>query len=53
MCELRNSLISTDEKLFNGAFMRLPINPRMVDVSDLLGQVGFKELVSEKISYKI
>ena len=53
MYELRNSLISTDEKLFNGAFMRLPINLKMVDISDLLGQVGFKELVSEKISYKI
>ncbi len=53
MYELRNSLLSTDEKLFNGAFMRLPINLKMVDISDLLGQVGFKELVSEKISYKI
>ncbi len=53
MYELRNSLISTDEKVFNGAFMRLPVNLRMVDISDLLGQVGFKELVSEKVSYKI
>ena len=53
MYELRDSLLSTDEKLFNGAFMRLPTNLRMVDISDLLGQVGFKELVSEKISYKI
>ena len=53
MYELRNSLIATDEKLFNGAFMRLPVNLKMVDISDLLGQVGFKELVSEKISYKI
>ena len=53
MYELRDSLFSTDEKLFNGAFMRLPINLKMVDISDLLGQVGFKELVSETISYKI
>ena len=53
MYELRDSLLSTDEKLFNGAFMRLPINLKMVDISDLLGQVGFKELVSETISYKI
>ena len=53
MFELRDSLLSTDEKLFNGAFMRLPINLKMVDISDLLGQVGFKELVSETISYKI
>ena len=41
MFELRDSLLSTDEKLFNGAFMRLPINLKMVDISDLLGQVGF------------
>ena len=53
MDELRNSLIATDQKLFNGAYMRLPVNLKMVDISDLLGQVGFKELVSEKISYKI
>ena len=53
MFELRDSLLSTDEKLFNGAFMRLPINLKMIDISDLLGQVGFKELVSETISYKI
>ena len=53
MYELRNSLISTDEKLFNGAYNRLPVNLKMVEISDLLGQVGFKELVSEKISYKI
>ncbi len=53
MYELRDSLFSTDEKLFNGAFMRLPINLKMVEISDLLGQVGFDELVSETISYKI
>ena len=53
MHELRDSLLSADEKLFNGAFMRLPVNLKMVDFSDLLGQVGFQELVSETISYKI
>ena len=53
MYELKNSLFATDEKLFNGAYMRLPVNLRMVDISDLLRQAGFKELVSEKISYKI
>ena len=53
MYELRDSFLSADEKLFNGAFMRLPINLKMVEITDLLGQVGFKELVSETISYKI
>ena len=33
--------------------MRLPTNLKMVEISDLLSQIGFKELVSEKISYKI
>ena len=33
--------------------MRLPINLKMVEISDLLGQVGFDELVSETISYQI
>ena len=37
MYELRDSLLSTDEKLFNGAFMRLPVNLKMVEISDLLG----------------
>tara|TARA_B100000900_G_C20429517_1_gene654365 strand:+ start:44 stop:859 length:816 start_codon:yes stop_codon:yes gene_type:complete len=53
MYELRNSLLSTDEKLFKGAFMRILSNPKMVDISDLLSISGFKELVSEKISFKI
>ncbi len=51
--ELKNSLFETDEKIFKGIFMRMPPNLKMVQISDLLSQVGFKELVSEKISYKI
>ena len=51
--ELKASLFQADEKIFNGIFMRLPTNLKMVEISDLLSQIGFKELVSEKISYKI
>ena len=51
--ELKTSLFQADEKIFNGIFMRLPTNLKMVEISDLLSQIGFKELVSEKISYKI
>ena len=51
--ELRASLFRADEEIFNGIFMRLPSNLKMVEISDLLSQIGYKELVSEKISYKI
>ncbi len=51
--ELKNSLFKADEKIFNGIFMRFAPSLKMVEVSDLLSQIGFKELVSEKISYKI
>ena len=33
--------------------MRIPKNPEMVEVSDQLTEIGYKELVSEKINYKI
>ena len=51
--ELKNSLFLTDEKLFGGAFLRIPTFSRMVDISDLLSASGFKELVSENINFEI
>ena len=33
--------------------MRIPKNIEMIEVSDILAATGFKELVSEKINYKI
>ena len=53
MYELTNSLFSTDEKLYGGAFLRIIPNPTMVNISDQLSLSGFKELVSENISFKI
>ena len=51
--ELRHSLYLTDEKIFKGIYMRIPKNIEMIEVSDILAATGFKELVSEKINYKI
>ncbi len=51
--ELRSALFETDERIFNGIFMRLAPNLKMINVSDLLTELGFNEIVSEKITYKI
>ena len=51
--ELRNSLLIADEEIFNGIFLRLSPNLRMLEMSDLFGANGFKEIVSEKITYKV
>ncbi len=53
LIELKNALFYTDEKTFKGVYVRQLPNLKMVDVTDLLSLEGFKELVSEKISYKI
>ena len=53
LTELKNSLIRTDEEIFNGIFLRTAPNLKMVVISDVISQIGFKELVSEKISYQI
>jgi len=51
--ELRNSLIITDNKLFNGAYARMSPGLKMVNVVDLMSKVGFKEIVSEVINYQV
>ncbi len=53
LIELRNSLFQTDEQLFNGVFLRSAPSLKMANISDILSYIGFKELVSEKISYRI
>ena len=53
LIELRNSLFQTDEQLFNGVFLRSTPSLKMTNISDILSHIGFKELVSEKISYTI
>ena len=51
--ELRNSLLITDNKLFNGAYVRMSPGLKMVNIVDLMGKVGFKEIVSEVINYQV
>ena len=41
------------QEIFNGIFLRLSPNLRMLEMSDLFGANGFKEIVSEKITYKV
>ncbi len=51
--ELHNCFLLTDEKLYNGSYLRFPPRIKMVGFSDLLSRIGFKEVVSEKINYEI
>ena len=53
LIELKNSLFHSDEKIFKGVYARQLPTLKMVDITDLLSLEGFKELVSEKISYKV
>jgi len=53
LLELKNSLYITDEKIFNGSFLRIPPMLKMVDISNIFSNVGFKETVSESIRYEI
>ncbi len=53
LLELKNSLYVTDEKIFNGPFLRIPPMLKMVDISNMLSNIGFKETVSESIRYEI
>lgn len=51
--ELRQSLILTDEKLFKGIYPRMSPTLKMVDIVDMFARIGFKEIVSDSIEYKI
>ena len=42
--ELRNSLLITDNKLFNGVYVRMSPGVKMVNIVDLMGKIGFKEM---------
>ena len=53
LIELKNAFYETDENIFNGILMRFGPSLIMVDISNLISEIGFKELVSEKINYNI
>ncbi len=53
LIELRNSLMLTDQKVFNGSYLRTSPNTKMIDAANLFISQGFEELVSEVVNYKI
>ena len=53
LIELRQSLIKTDENIFRGVHLRIPLSIKMNEVSELFTKAGYSEIVIEKISYDI
>ncbi len=53
LIELRKSLMKTDTKVHNGVYTRISPTLKMVNVVDLMGKIGFKEIVSEIINYQV
>ena len=51
--ELKECFVINDDFFFKGSFLRFPPRIKMVNYSDLLSRIGFKEIVSEKINYEI
>ena len=51
--ELRQSLISSDEKIRNGSFQRIIPFIDMIDASNIFQSVGFKEIVCDSSELKI
>ena len=52
--ELRNSLLITDNKLFDGVYVRMSPGVKMVNIVDLMGKVGFKEInLFQKMSQRL
>ena len=53
LIELRDSLIRTDQKLLSGTYQRVIPYVDMIDACNLFNQIGFKEIVSDKNTFKI
>ncbi len=51
--ELKFSFIEADEKFYKGSYTRIPKNIRMADFSNFISNIGFKEIVTEKVNYEI
>jgi len=51
--ELQKCFFLADEQIYGGSYLRFPPKIKMINFSDLLSQVGFKEIVSEKVNYEI
>ncbi len=53
LIELRDSLIRTDQSLLSGIYQRVIPYLDMIDACNLFNRVGFKEIVSDKNTFKI
>ena len=51
--ELRQCFFIADDKFLNGAFNRIPKVDLMADFSNLLAEIGYNEIVTEKINFDI
>ncbi len=51
--ELKYSFIEADEKFYKGSYTRIPQNIRMADFSNFISNIGFKEIVTEKVNYEV
>ena len=53
LAELRQCFFIADDKFLNGAFNRIPKIDSMAGFSNLLSEVGYNEIVTEKINFDI
>ena len=53
LIELKQSLIKTDEKIFQGVHLRIPLSIKMNEVSELFTKSGYSEIVIEKVGFDI
>ncbi len=51
--ELKQCFFIADDKFLNGAFNRIPKIDSMAEFSNLLAEIGYKEIVTEKINFDI
>ena len=51
--ELKQCFFIADDNFFNGAFNRIPKIDLMADFSDLLAEIGYNEIVTERINFDI
>ena len=53
LTELKQCFLIADNKFLNGAFNRIPTTDLMADFSNLLTEIGYKEIVTEKVNFDI
>ena len=53
LSELRHCFFIADDKFLNGAFDRIPKIDSMANFSNLLAEIGYNEIVTEKVNFDI